>query len=248
VLRITDEESGHFGHQLAIDYLDKPNRLVTVRIMSQVKTIIGIAGASGAGKSLFANQLYTRMREEFSQQDITILNEDCYYRRRDDISLEERATINYDHPDALEHDLLFEHLNDLRSGLSIEVPQYDYSQHNRSDVTVPLEPSTILILEGILILHRPKIRQLLDLKVFVDVPLDICLSRRLLRDTQERGRTVDSVLAQYHSTVRPMYYQFIEPSKNHADIIVPRGGENMNALNVIQNHLDRVLEDSSVVE
>ncbi|MFK7769869.1 MAG: uridine kinase [Mariniblastus sp.] len=212
--------------------------------MSQVKTIIGFAGASGAGKSLLSNQLHDRLRESFTHRDVTILNEDCYYRRRDDLSFQEREKINYDHPDAIEHELLIEHLNSLRAGEEIEVPKYDYSQHNRMAETTTHSPSTVLILEGILILHCPQVRELLDLKVFVDVALDICLSRRLRRDIEERGRSLDSVLTQYHQTVRPMYFEYIDPSKDHADIIVPRGGANLTALNVLQNHLDRLLTDS----
>ena len=212
--------------------------------MPRATTIIGIAGASGAGKSLLARQLHTRMRESFTHRDVTILHEDCYYRRRDELSFAEREKINYDHPNAFEHELLVEHLNELRSGNSVEVPQYDYTQHNRSADSVNLEPSTVLILEGILILNSPELRDALDLRIFVDVPLDVCLSRRLRRDTEERGRSLESVLNQYHSTVRPMFFEFIEPSKAHADIIVPRGGENEPALVVLQNHLDRILADS----
>ena len=213
--------------------------------MVQPKTIIGIAGASGAGKSRLANQLHERMRESFTHRDVTILNEDSYYRRRDDLKYEEREEINYDHPDAIEHELLIRHLIQLRNGNPVDVPQYDYAQHNRDSKTVSLESSTVLILEGILILHGPEVRELLDLKVFVDVPLDICLSRRLRRDIEDRGRSLDSVLSQYHSTVRPMFFEYIDPSKNYADLIVPRGGDNTNALDVLQNHLDRVLSDSS---
>jgi uridine kinase len=212
--------------------------------MGLAKTIIGVAGASGAGKSMLASQLHQRMRKTFTHRDVTILNEDSYYRRRDDLSLEQRAKINYDHPDAIEHELLVDHLNELRNGRSVDVPQYDYSQHNRGLRTSRLEPATVLILEGILILHRPEVRKLLDLKVFVDVSLDICLSRRLQRDINERGRSLDSVLSQYHQTVRPMFFEYIDPSKQHADLIIPRGGENESALHVLQHHLDRVLADS----
>ncbi len=213
-------------------------------IMGKVKTIIGIAGASGAGKSMLANQLYDRMRQNRTRHDVTILNEDCYYLRRDDLSFHDRENINYDHPDAIEHELLIEQLVALRTGRSIELPQYDYSQHNRDARTLHVEPSTVLILEGILILHRPELRDLLDLKIFVDVPLDICLSRRLRRDIADRGRSLDSVLTQYHQTVRPMFYEYVDPSKEHADIIIPRGGENLNALDVLENHLDRILVNS----
>lgn len=213
--------------------------------MNSGRTIIGIAGASGAGKSLLANQLHDRVRKSFSNRDIAILNEDCYYHRRDDLTYEERESINYDHPDSLEHELMLKQLDQLRQGLPVEVPQYDYATHNRSPKTVRLEPSTVLILEGILILHRTEIRKRLDLKIFVDVPLDICLSRRLRRDIQQRGRTLDSVLNQYHDTVRPMFFDFIDPSKQHADIIIPGGGENESALTVLENHLDRLLAQSN---
>lgn len=210
--------------------------------MQHVQTIIGIAGASGAGKSHFANQLLARMRDQQrTDRDIAILHEDCYYRRRDDLTFEQRKEINYDHPDAIEHTLLADHLNRLRSGQAIEVPVYDYKVHNRTPELTSLQPPKILILEGILILHRVELRDLLDLKVFVDVPLDICLSRRLERDVQERDRRLDEVLEQYHQTVRPMYFEFIEPSKKHADLIVPQGGENVNALQVLQSHLDQLL-------
>jgi uridine kinase len=209
--------------------------------MNPIKTIIGIAGGSGAGKSLLARELHRRLLAQRSAADISILNEDNYYRCRNDLSFAEREKINYDHPDAIEHELLVDHLSRLRSGQAINVPQYDYSQHNRKLETVPLEPASILILGGILILHRAEIRDLLDLKIFVDVPLDICLSRRLRRDIVERGRSLDSVLSQYHQTVRPMFFRYIEPSKSHADIIVPRGGENETALNVLYNHLDQLL-------
>ena len=209
--------------------------------MSHETIIIGIAGASGAGKSLLANQLHERLRETRTHRDVTILNEDCYYRQRDELSFSERESINYDHPEALEHSLLIEHLTMLREGDPVQVPQYDYSQHNRKSETTLYEPSRILILEGILILNNARLRQLLDLKIFVDVALDTCLLRRLKRDIHERGRSLDSVLSQYENTVRPMFFEFIEPTKEHADIIVPRGGENLSALNVLHNYLDRVL-------
>jgi uridine kinase len=209
--------------------------------MTRSTTIIGIAGASGAGKSLLARQLHARMRDRFSNRDVAILNEDSYYRRRDELSLGDREKINFDHPSAFEHELLVKHLNELRNGNSVDVPQYDYAQHNRSSDVITMESSKVIILEGILILHDSELRDSLDLKIFVDVPLDVCLSRRLRRDIEERGRSLESVLNQYHSTVRPMFAEFIEPSKSYADIIVPRGGENEAALVVLQNHLDCVL-------
>ncbi len=208
--------------------------------MKPSTTIIGIAGASGAGKSSFAAHLHDRLRQEYSQDDIQILNEDRYYRDRSDLSFEQRCRINYDHPDSLEHALLIRHLEDLRAGRSVSVPQYDYSQHNRRAEAEWMPASRVLILEGILILHQPQIRELMDLRIFVDVALDVCLIRRLRRDTQHRGRALDSVLAQYEDTVRPMFFEFVEPSRKYADLIVPRGGANENALSVLHSHLVRV--------
>ena len=151
-------------------------------------TIIGIAGASGAGKSLLARLLYERLSVGRRAEDIGILNEDSYYRDRSDLSLAEREKINYDHPDALEHDLLIEHLIELKQGRAVDVPQYNYALHNRSPETVSLVPPKLLILEGILILHVAALAERLDLRVFVDVPMDVCLTRRLRRDIQQRGR------------------------------------------------------------
>lgn len=214
--------------------------------MTKIQTIIGIAGASGAGKSVFAEQLCERISESQKNQNggsqiATILNEDNYYRDRSDLEFADRELINYDHPDALEHSLLAEHLKLLRNGDTVQIPQYNYAEHNRRSETRILEPTRILIVEGILILHDPEIRSHLDLAIFVDVPLDICLIRRLERDTRERGRSIDSVLNQYLTTVRPMFHQFIRPSRAFADIIVPRGGENQNALDVLYSHMEGIL-------
>ncbi len=209
--------------------------------MSLNRTIIGIAGASGAGKSLLAQQLYSRILASRPSQDVAILHEDNYYRAQSDLSFTERIEINYDHPAALEHDLLNEHLKKLRDGMIVEVPQYDYTMHTRKPETKRFESARVLIVEGILVLHDPELRANFDLKIFVDVPLDVCLLRRLKRDLQERGRSLDSILDQYETTVRPMYYQFIEPTKMHADIIVPRGGENEHALDVLNRYLVHLL-------
>lgn len=176
---------------------------------------------------------------------VAILTEDAYYRDRSDLTLEQRAEINYDHPEALEHEMLYRHLAQLRAGQTVEVPHYNYAEHNRTTHTTVLHPPRVLLLEGILILHDPQLREQLDLKIFVDVPLDICLTRRLKRDIHERGRTLDSVISQYERTVRPMFYEFIDPSKNAADIIVPRGGENHCAQGVILDHLERILNQSA---
>ena len=169
--------------------------------------------------------------------EVQILHEDSYYRDRSELEFADRENINYDHPDALEHDLLVKHLEQLKQGVPADVPLYDYAQHNRKSETTTIKPSRLLILEGFLILHSPEIRELLDLKVFVDVSLDICLIRRMRRDIEERGRSIESVLKQYEETVRPMYFQFIEPTRRYADIIVPRGGNNQSALDVLTDHL-----------
>ncbi|MGI9518828.1 MAG: uridine kinase, partial [Pirellulaceae bacterium] len=165
--------------------------------MNKTTTIIGISGASGAGKSVLARHLHKRLIGDHELGHAQILHEDSYYRDRSDLSFEVRELINYDHPDALEHDLLVQHLQALRNGESVEVPQYDYATHNRRAETAQLDPVPVIILEGILILHDPRVREQLDLKIYVDVPLDTCLMRRLRRDTQQRSRTLDSVLAQY---------------------------------------------------
>jgi len=208
-------------------------------------TIIGIAGASGAGKSLLATELHRRIVEQGRGENVTILHEDYYYRERNDLTFEQRESINYDHPDALQHELLIEHLDQLKAGHSIDVPQYDYSQHNRKAECLTLPAANIIILEGILILHDLELVNRIDLKIFVDVPMDVCLTRRLRRDTQERGRSLDSVLSQYEQTVRPMYFEFIEPSKQQADLIVPRGGQNQPAVDVLHSHLQGLLSPST---
>ena len=192
--------------------------------------IIGISGASASGKSLLANTIVS----ELGSKQVAIISEDAYYRDRRDLSIAERAKINYDHPDAFEHELLREHLGQLQRGQTIELPIYDYSEHLRSDKSRRIGQYAIIVLEGILLLADESLRQLMDIKIFMDTPLDICLIRRLQRDVIRRGRTFESVLTQYETTVRPMYQQFIEPSKRYADIIIPRGGENRIAIEVIK--------------
>jgi len=211
--------------------------------MSKQPLIIGISGASASGKSLLANTIVS----ELGSKQVVIITEDAYYRDRRDLSLEERANINYDHPEAFEHALLEQHLNDLQNDKSIEIPVYDYSQHLRSNETRKIGQHTIIVLEGILLLADEKLRQLMDIKIFMDTPLDVCLIRRLQRDVIQRGRTFESVLKQYETTVRPMYQQFIEPSKRYADIIVPRGGENRIAIEVIKAKLHMLLNETDSV-
>lgn len=205
--------------------------------MKNKTLIIGISGASASGKSLLANTIVS----ELGSNQVAIIPEDAYYRDRNDLTFEQREKINYDHPDAFEHELLRQHLSILQNGGSIELPIYDYSQHLRSKQSRTIGKHTIIVLEGILLLADEKLRQLMDIKIFMDTPLDICLIRRLQRDVIKRGRTFESVLQQYETSVRPMYQQFIEPSKRYADIIVPRGGENRIAIEVIKAKMQELL-------
>lgn len=201
--------------------------------------IIGISGPSASGKSLLANTLM----KEMGSKHVQVISEDSYYKDRGDIPFEERVNINYDHPESLEHSLLIEHLKKLQRGESIEVPIYDYSQHCRSKKVQKVGKHRIIVLEGILLFVDPELRALMDIRIFMDTPLDICLTRRIRRDTVERKRTVESILDQYLKTVRPMYLQFIEPSKRYADIIVPRGGENRIAIEMIQAKMRELLNE-----
>jgi uridine kinase len=199
--------------------------------------LIGIGGASGSGKTLVAKTLY----DSLGSDKVAIIQEDAYYRDLSDIPLTERAKINFDHPDAFDHDLLINHCHQLLEGKVIEQPIYDYKTHSRTNQTRRIGPHQIIILEGILILAIPELRDLMDIKIFVDTDPDICLIRRIKRDIHERGRTVDSVLEQYTETVRPMYLQFIEPSKRYADIIIPRGGKNIVAIDIVKSKITQLL-------
>jgi uridine kinase len=205
--------------------------------MSFKPIIIGISGASASGKSLLANTIVN----ELGSNQVVIISEDAYYKDRCDLTFEERAKINYDHPDAFDHELMRQHLLELQLGRPIELPTYDYSQHLRSDQTRQIGQHTIIVLEGILLLADKELRDLMEIKIFMDTPLDICLIRRLQRDVINRGRTFECVLQQYETTVRPMYQQFIEPSKRYADIIIPRGGENRIAIEVIKAKMQSLL-------
>lgn len=211
--------------------------------MSVSPIFIGIAGASASGKSLLAGTIYEELKQELGEEAIAIIKEDSYYREQNELTLEERAGINYDHPNAFDHDLLIEHVDTLKQGRNVEIPIYDYTVHNRSNQTFPLKPVRIIIIEGILILHDKAIRKRLDAKVFMDTPLDICLLRRMQRDINERGRTFDSVLSQYKRTVRPMFLEFIEPTKQFADVIFPRGGKNRVAIEMLKARILQMLAD-----
>jgi len=191
--------------------------------------VIGVAGGSGSGKTTVVR----RIVDALDAARVTVLEHDRYYRDRNDLRLEERAALNYDHPDSLETDLMVRHVNALREGTTIEAPMYDFTRHARVASTETIRPSGALIVEGILIYTDAALRALMDIKVFVDTDDDTRFIRRLQRDTKERGRTMQSVIDQYLSTVKPMHLEFVEPSKRYADIIVPQGGYNAVAIDML---------------
>lgn len=200
--------------------------------------IVGIAGGTGSGKTTFAQALQAATGEE-----CVIISQDSYYVANTHLPFEERIKINYDHPAAFEDELLIEHLKLLKGGQAIQVPIYDFAAYVRTDRTITVEPRRIVIVEGILVLANPELRSLFDLKVFVDTDADVRVLRRLVRDVQERGRSLESVHAQYLSTVKPMHEAFVEPSKKYADLIVPEGGHNQVALETVAALLRQYLED-----
>lgn len=199
--------------------------------------IIGIAGGTGSGKSTFTN----RLRDRFGD-NITVIYHDNYYKRHDDIPFEERKKLNYDHPDALETDLLIEHIKRLRNGESIECPVYDYTVHNRSDKTVRIDPRKIILIEGILLLADPRLRSLLDIKIYVEADADERILRRILRDVKERGRDIDNIVEQYLTTVKPMHYLYVEPTRATADIVI-NSGMNDVAFDIVQSKIRLMLEE-----
>ena len=198
--------------------------------------VIGIAGGSGSGKTTLMNNIVSRFSE-----DITVLSHDSYYRRHDDMTYEERCQLNYDEPAALETELMVRHLDCLRNGEAIDCPVYDFTVHNRSDATQRIEPSRIIIVEGILIFENEALRDLMDIRIFVDTDADIRLCRRVKRDVNKRGRSLESVLTQYQQTVKPMYEKYVEPSKKYAHILVPEGGKNTIAQEFIISLLEKHL-------
>jgi uridine kinase len=204
--------------------------------------VIGITGASGSGKTLVAENIY----KQLGSNNVVIIQEDSYYKDLSDIPFNERTGKNFDHPDAFDHSLLNNHIGELLEGKSIDHPVYDYATHSRKEETKTVGPHNIIVLEGILILNDPTLREKMDIKVFIDTSPDICLIRRLRRDLEERGREVNSVLNQYLETVRPMYFQFVEPSKRHADIIIPQGGKNIVAIDILTTKIKSLLHDMGV--
>lgn len=200
--------------------------------------IIGISGASASGKSLLANTIVN----ELGSDQVVVISEDSYYKDHSNIPFEERAKINYDHPDSMDHELLVQHLQQLQQGKSIDVPIYNHSLHIREKETRRIGQHAIIVLEGILLFVEPNVREEMDIRIFMETALDICLIRRLKRDIKDRGRSLDSVLKQYEDTVRPMYLQFIDPSKRYADLIVPRGGGNRIAIDMIKAKMRELLK------
>jgi uridine kinase len=199
--------------------------------------IVGIAGGTGSGKTTVARSIYDRVGSD----RIEWISHDAYYRNFEALSPEERHHINFDHPDSLETELLARHLDVLTKGAAVEVPLYDFTTHSRKPETQRVEPRKVIIVEGILVLAEPELRKRIDIKLFVDTPADIRFMRRLLRDIKTRGRSVESVIEQYVTTVRPMHEEFVEPSKRHADLIIPEGGENLVAINAIIARVEGLL-------
>jgi uridine kinase len=191
--------------------------------------VIGVAGGSGSGKTTVVR----RIIDSIGPDQVAVLDHDRYYRDRNDLRLEERAALNYDHPDALETDLMVKHVNELKAGRAVEVPSYDFTRHARLAAWETVPPRRAIIVEGILIFTDAGLRHLMDIKVFVDTDADTRFIRRLQRDVAERGRTMESVIEQYQSTVKPMHLDFVEPSKRYADLILPQGGHNVVAIDLL---------------
>ncbi len=201
--------------------------------------VIGIAGGTGSGKTTLMKNLI----ETFGDV-VTVLSHDNYYHRRDLMPFEERCKLNYDEPAALETELMVRHLQALRSSQAIDCPVYDFSAHNRSDETVRIEPRQVIIVEGILIFENEALRELMDIRIFVDTDADVRLCRRIKRDVRDRGRTLESVIEQYQTTVKPMHEKYVEPSKRFAHVVVPEGGKNYVALDMIMGRIRRHLEEA----
>jgi uridine kinase len=199
--------------------------------------IIGIAGGTGSGKTTVAKALVTALKAD----NVTLISQDSYYTNKPHLPFEERARQNYDHPDAFENDLLRQHLTDLRQGKPVDIPVYDFSEHLRTQTSVRVMPRPVIVVEGLLILNDPSLRMIFDIKAFVDTDPDVRILRRIIRDTTERGRTLESVCQQYLETVKPMHEAFVEPSKRYADIIIPEGGHNTVALSLLISRVEHYL-------
>ena len=204
-------------------------------------TIIGVAGGTASGKST----LVKKLQEAFEGESVITLCHDYYYKAHDDLSFEERTKLNYDHPGAFDTDMMIEDIMKLKKGRSVFRPVYSFVNHNRTDKTVNVEPAQVIIIDGILILENRTLRELMDVKVYVDTDPDVRLGRRLLRDVQERGRSIESVLTQYFCTVKPMHDEFVEPSKRYADIIIPEGGFNSVAVSMLIHNINSLIHHES---
>ena len=202
--------------------------------------VIGIAGGSGSGKTTLMKNLIRRFGSV-----VTVLSHDNYYKRHDELSYEERCGLNYDEPGAFDTSLMVYQLDQLRHGKTIECPVYDFTVHNRSDETIRVVPERVIIVEGILIFQPEELRELMDIRIFVDTDADIRLCRRIKRDVNKRGRSLESVLEQYQQTVKPMHEKYVEPTKKYADLVVPEGGKNLVALELIEGRIRRHLEDTN---
>jgi uridine kinase len=211
--------------------------------MGNKPIVIGVAGGTGSGKTTVAKEVY----QEFAQQSILMIEQDAYYKDQSDIPFQERLKTNYDHPLAFDNDLLIEHINQLLSYSPVEKPVYDYAAHTRSDKVIPLEPKDVIIVEGILVLEDERLRNLMDIKLFVDTDADLRIIRRMVRDINERGRTIESVIDQYTKVVRPMHLQFVEPTKRYADIIIPEGGQNRVAIDLMVTKIRTILEEKVIL-
>ena len=204
--------------------------------------VIGVAGGTGSGKTTVARQILDRVGAEH----IAYIPHDAYYRDLSHLPLEERVRVNFDHPDSLETELLIEHLKALRSGRPVEIPIYDFTTHTRTTQTRHVEPASVVLVEGILVFAEPRLREMFDVKLYVDTDADVRFIRRLRRDIEERGRSVESVCEQYLATVRPMHLEFVEPSKRYADVIIPEGGFNEVAIEMVAARIRGMLEDKGV--
>ena len=200
--------------------------------------VIGVAGGTGSGKST----LVKRLQEAFRNDDVATICHDFYYKAHPELTYEERTKLNYDHPAAFDTDMLVEHIRQLKEGKDVECPVYSFVEHNRTAETLPVSPSKVIIIDGILIFENEELRNMMDIKVFVDTDADLRLSRRILRDVRERGRSMESVISQYTNTVKPMHEQFVEPSKRYADVIIPEGGFNSVAVSMLIQSIRSIVE------
>lgn len=209
--------------------------------MSEKPVVIGVAGGTGSGKTTVTRSII----QQFTDKTILMLEQDFYYKDQSHLPFEERLSTNYDHPLAFDNDLLIEHLKKLIDREAIEKPVYDYKLHTRSEEVIHTEPKDVIIVEGIMVLEDERLRDLMDIKVFVDTDADVRIIRRLLRDIKERGRTIDSVIEQYVNVVRPMHLQFVEPTKRYSDIIIPEGGQNHVAIDLMAAKIKTILEEKT---